>query len=179
MIDCQNYLLKLEKQVEDCNNPERIRFLEGPEENVDDIMNKLEQLEVKLAKIEEQCLEKDLILEQVNRLTERITNKVDTSKDDTLSLAKKVNSIQGQIKDTTKKMMATVSELSINQATALKLQEEVKSKELLYEQYYNRMQKGEAPSEELEREWNRMIESDEKAKTKDVRPLVVEIFFFL
>jgi len=94
-----------------------------------------------LAKIEEQCLEKDLILEQVNRLTERITNKVDTSKDDTLSLAKKVNQIQSQIKDTTKKMMATVSELSIAQASALKMQEEVKTKELLFEQCFNRMQK--------------------------------------
>jgi hypothetical protein len=94
-----------------------------------------------LAKIEEQCLEKDLILEQVNRLTERITNKVDASKDDTLSLAKKVNQIQSQIKDTTKKMMATVSELSIAQASALKMQEEVKTKELLFEQCVNRMQK--------------------------------------
>ena len=94
-----------------------------------------------MAKVEEQCLEKDLILEQVNRLTERITNKVDSSKDDTLSLAKKVNHIQSQIKDTTKKMMATVSELSIAQATALKMQEEVKTKELLQEQCNSRMQK--------------------------------------
>jgi uncharacterized protein involved in exopolysaccharide biosynthesis len=56
-------------------------------------------------------------------------------------LAKQVNQIQSQIKDTTKKMMAKVSELSISQASALKLQEEVKTKELLLEQYYNRMQK--------------------------------------
>ena len=38
-------------------------------------------------------------------------------------------------------MMANVSELSIAQATALKLQEEVKSKELLLEQAYSRMEK--------------------------------------
>ena len=99
------------------------------------------KLEVKLAKVEEQCLEKDLILEQVNRLTERITNKVGASKDDTLKLAKSANQIQFEIKHTTKKMMANVSELSIAQATALKLQEEVKSKELLLEQAYSRMEK--------------------------------------
>ncbi len=99
------------------------------------------KLEIKLTKIEEQCLEKDLILEQVNRLADRLSKKVDTSKDDTLNLAKQVNQIQSQIKDTTKKMMAKVSELSISQASALKLQEEVKTKELLLEQYYNRMQK--------------------------------------
>ena len=80
-------------------------------------------------------MEKDLILEQVSRLTDRIANKVDSSKDDTLNLAKKVNQIQSQIKNTTKKMMANVSELSIAQANALKLQEEVKSKQLLLEQY--------------------------------------------
>jgi hypothetical protein len=96
---------------------------------------------MKLAKIEEQCLEKDLILEQVQRLTDRITNKVDSSKDDTLNLAKKVNYKQSQIKDKTKKMMATVSELSIAQANALSLQETVKNKELELEQCYNRMEK--------------------------------------
>jgi uncharacterized protein YoxC len=80
-------------------------------------------------------------LEQVNRLTERITNKVDSSKDDTLSLAKKINKIQGQIKEKSKKMMSVVSELSIAQAEALKMQEETKNKEILLEQYYNRLEK--------------------------------------
>ena len=37
--------------------------------------------------------------------------------------------------------MANVSELSIAQATALKLQEESKNKKLLLDQYYNRMDK--------------------------------------
>ena len=82
-----------------------------------------------------------MILEQVNRLTDRISSKVDTSKDDTLSLAKKVNQIQSQIKGTTKKMMAKVSELSIAQASALKLQEDVKTKQILIEQYFSRMEK--------------------------------------
>ena len=37
--------------------------------------------------------------------------------------------------------MANVSELSIAQAKALKLQEEVKSKQLAIEQYYSRIEK--------------------------------------
>ena len=111
-------------------------------------------------------MEKELILEQITRLTERLSNKLDTSKGDTLSLAKKVNQIQSQIKDTTKKMMATVSELSIAQASALKLQEEVKTKEVMLEQSYTRMEKGEAPSDEIEREWIRMIEADQKDKDR-------------
>lgn len=121
-------------------------------------------MENKLSIKEEQCLEKDLILEQVCRLTDRITNKVENSKEDTLSLAKNVNDIQARIKDVTRKMMATVSELSIAQAQALMLQEEVKTKELELEQCYVRMEKGEAPSEEMEREWLRIIFADERHK---------------
>lgn len=193
LVDCQNYLVKLERKVEDCNDPARIRLLDKGEENVADLMKKLEEvsrvvrlsywsrsggldlsclffcfvkLEIKLSKVEEQCLEKELILEQVHRLAERLSNKLDTSKDDTLNLAKKVNQIQSQIKDTTKKMMAAVSELSIAQSLALKLQEEVKSKEIALEQAYNRMDKGEAPSAEIEREWLRTLDMDEKVKER-------------
>ena len=125
---------------------------------------------------EEQCLEKDLVLEQVCRLTDRITNKVVTSKDDTLLLAKNVNEIQGKIKDVTRKMMATVSELSIAQAGAITLQEEVKTKELELEQCYVRMDKGEAPSEEMQQEWIKMISQEEKHRQEKQNRQAVSIF---
>lgn len=161
---CQNRVGQLEEQVQDCNNSERVNFLEGKEEKPEEIMKKLEDIEIKLATKEEQCLEKDLILEQVSRLTDRISNKVNASKEDTLDLAKNVNDIQGKIKDVTRKMMATVSELSMAQAQALSLQEDVKTKELELEQAYIRMDKGEPPSEEIEREWMKMIINEEKRK---------------
>ena len=65
LIDCQKNLTKLEQRVEDCHNPERVRMLEGHEDSVDDLIAKMEQIETKLTRVEEQCLEKDLILEQV------------------------------------------------------------------------------------------------------------------
>ena len=43
-----------------------------------------------MAEKEEQSLEKDLIYQQVCRLTHRVSAKVDADKDDTLLLAKKV-----------------------------------------------------------------------------------------
>lgn len=54
------------------------------------------QLEARLAEKEENLLEKDLIFEQVNRLVDRVKNKAEGGKEDTLELAKKVreNSIQ-------------------------------------------------------------------------------------
>jgi hypothetical protein len=47
LIDCQNNLILLEKQVEDCNDPNRIRVLDGPEESVDDLISKMEQVREK------------------------------------------------------------------------------------------------------------------------------------
>jgi len=41
---CQNNLIELEHKVENCNNPDRIRFLEGAEETTEDIMKKLEKV---------------------------------------------------------------------------------------------------------------------------------------
>lgn len=141
--------------LENPNDPERVRFLDGDDESPALIMKKLEQvivfslqttnnkffqLEQRLSIKEEQSLEKDLILEQVNRLIERLSTKADAGKDDTLSLAKKVNDLQNKIKDITRKMMATLSELTIHQSDALKLQQEKNIKDVELQQYYARME---------------------------------------
>jgi hypothetical protein len=76
----------------------------------------------------------------VTRLVDRIKFKVDNNRDDTLALAKSVNRIQGSIKSKTKKMMAAISELSIAQANAHRLQEEIKVKELLIKQFHERIE---------------------------------------
>jgi len=48
------------------------------------------KVELRLAGKEEQSLEKDLIYQQVCRLTDRVAAKIDADKDDTLLVAKKV-----------------------------------------------------------------------------------------
>ena len=48
------------------------------------------QLEVRLAEKEESLLERDLIFEQVSRLSDRIKSRADAGKNDTLTLAKDV-----------------------------------------------------------------------------------------
>ena len=73
-----------------------------------------------------------------------------------------VNDLQARIKDTTRKMMAMVSELSMNQANALKLQQNLKEKEGDLEQCYIRMEKGEPPSDEIEQEWLRVLRDDDR-----------------
>ena len=59
-------------------------------------------------------------------------------------------------------MMAMVSELSMHQAHALRLQQEVKEREAELEHAYLRMEKDEAPTEVIEREWMRKIRDDHR-----------------
>ena len=76
-----------------------------------------------------------------------------------------VNDLQARIKDVTRKMMAMVSELSMHQATAMKLQQDVKGGEAELEQCYMRMEKGDAPNIDIEREWQRMVRDEYRRQT--------------
>lgn len=159
---CQDRMLNMEKQLENPNDVTRVRFLDGKDPSPTDLQKKLEELEVRLAEKEEQLLEKDLIFDQVCRLSDRVNKRASVGKEDTLCLAKKVNDLQGRIKDVTRKMMAMVSELSMNQANALRLQQESKEKETELEQCYMRMEKGEAPCDEMHLEWLRAVRNEER-----------------
>lgn len=163
---CQDRMLELEKQLEDPYDESRVRYLEGKDLPPAKLQDKIEDLEARLAEKEEHLLEKDLIFEQVNRLVDRVKNKAEGGKEDTLELAKKVNELQAKIKETTRKMMALVSELSMNQANALKLQQNLKEKEADLEQCYIRMEKGEAPSDEIAGEWFKILR-DEDRRSRD------------
>jgi len=160
LVASRERLAMLEKKLEDPSDESRVRLLGGEDPEPEILAKKIEELELRLAEKEEKLLEKDLIFEEVTRLADRTKKKSESGKEDTLELAKKVNEYQAKIKDTTRKMMALVSELSMNQAAAMKLQQEVKEKEQELEQSYVRMERGEAPNEEAEREWLRMVRDD-------------------
>lgn len=59
-------------------------------------------------------------------------------------------------------MLATVSELSMFQSKALKLQEEKDRKEDLLEIAIQRLERGEPPTDDCEREWDRMEKTKER-----------------
>ncbi|XP_041460505.1 coiled-coil domain-containing protein 146-like [Lytechinus variegatus] len=167
LAQCQDRMNELEHQLENPHDEKRVRFLDGKDLSPQDLNKKIEDLEIRLAEKEEQLLEKDLIFDQVTRLADRVNNRVNAGKDDTLELAKKVNDLQARIKDITRKMMASVSELSMTQAEALKLQQESRDGEARLQQAYLRMEQGEAPTPEAAREWERMMR-DETRRAMDM-----------
>jgi chromosome segregation ATPase len=158
-------MLDLEAQLE-LPSSENARLLEGVDLSTEETTRKIEELEIRLADKEELLLEKELVLEEVSRLCARAKKKADTGKEDTLSLAKKVNDFQSRIKQTTRKMMAIVSELSMNQAKSLQLQQAVKEREAELEQCRLRMERGEYPNEEIEREWKKMEAAAQRKDTE-------------
>ncbi|XP_051889998.1 coiled-coil domain-containing protein 146 isoform X2 [Pristis pectinata] len=161
---CQDKVQSLEKMLMDPTSENRARILGGDDPSFEEVNKRVNEMELKLARKEEQLLEKDLILEQVARLTEQISVKVMNGKQDTLALAKKVNEIQGKIKDVTRKMMAVVSELSMQQANAMQLQQNVRDKQQFLESCHLRMEQGLAPSEEFENEWLKILDKEKRHK---------------
>jgi len=63
--------------------------------------------------------------------------------------------LQQKIRETTKKMLASVSELSMYQATALRLQQEKSHREKALDEALWRTDHGEAPSDEAVKDWTR------------------------
>jgi len=95
------------------------------------------------------------VLEEVTNLANRLRKQAIERREGTLELAQAVNEVQGKIKATTRKMMASVSELSMYQATAIKLtHDNTQASDSLMEAQ-RRFEAGYAPSEEVELEWQR------------------------
>ncbi|XP_072856804.2 coiled-coil domain-containing protein 146 isoform X1 [Pogona vitticeps] len=161
---CKDKIKSFEKQFIDPNGPNRTRALPGKDPSQQELFKKIEELEIQLVKKEEKLLEKDFIYEQVSRLTEKIKTKAENSKQDTLILAKKMNGLQEKIKSTTQKMMALIAELSMNQANAIKLQQEMRDKEQFVMYISSRLQKGLPPPKEVEIEWLKVLRDEEVHK---------------
>lgn len=114
-------------------------------------------------------LEKELILEEEARLTDRVKKKVELGQADTLQLAKQVNEYQRKLQDTTRKMMGLVSELSMNQAETMKLQQEVQTKRSCVEDAYRRLDVGLPPNDESQLEWERLVREDELKNSRTLQ----------
>jgi hypothetical protein len=147
---------KLSEDLENPTNLARWRALEGNDPSPEQLAQKIQSLEVSLNEKKEQLLEKDLILDEVTVLSDRLRAQASVGREDTLDLSKKVNDFQHRIKETTRKMMGIVAELSIYQATAMKLSQEKADLESSLTAAREAWERGEPPTEDAEKEWYRM-----------------------
>ncbi|XP_051008059.1 coiled-coil domain-containing protein 146 [Acomys russatus] len=158
---CADRIKDLEKRFVNPDSKDRVRFIQGKDLTEEEMVKKLDMLELQLAKKEEKLLEKEFIYEQVSQLTHKLKDKTQTCKEDTLLLAKKMNGYQRRIKDATEKMMALVAELSMKQALTIELQKEMREKEEFIFSCSSRIEKGLPLNREIEKDWLRVLRDEE------------------
>lgn len=112
---------RISAELESTTNEKRWRKLEGRDPEPEALVAKIGLLDERLDDKKEQLLEKELVLEEVSALAGRLRAQALERRDGTLELAKAVNEAQVRLKGVTRKMMAAVSELSMYQATSIKL----------------------------------------------------------
>ena len=147
---------QLSEELESPENKQRWRRLEGKIPDKEELVAKINMLEERLNDKKEQLLEKELILEEVSSLAGRLRQQAAEGRADTLELAKRVNDYQSRIRKTTRKMMATVSELSMYQASSMKLAAEREDLENEVAAARERSLNDMPPTDDAEREWMRM-----------------------
>ncbi|KAL4493400.1 hypothetical protein ABPG72_007408 [Tetrahymena utriculariae] len=131
VVNLQNELKKqqqleaeLSEQLENPTNEYRYRDLKGEDPDQEALDTKIGVLEERLNNKKEQLLEKELILDEITNFSEKLRKQALDGRQNTLELSEKLNNFQAKLKDITKKMMASISELSMFQATSIKLQQE-------------------------------------------------------
>jgi chromosome segregation ATPase len=102
-------------KLEDPQNLERWRPLNGEDPDPEQLAAKIRVLENRLDHKREQLLEKELVLEEVSTLTEKLRVQATSRRESSKYMADELNELQFKIRDTTKKMLASVSELSMYQ----------------------------------------------------------------
>mmetsp|Transcript_120131 Transcript_120131/g.299687 ORF Transcript_120131/g.299687 Transcript_120131/m.299687 type:complete len:926 (+) Transcript_120131:87-2864(+) len=138
------------------------RKLKGEDLGKETLRVKIQDLEERLNDKKESLLEKELILEEVTALSEKLRHQAVDGRQGTMELSQKVNVFQSRIKDVTRKMMATVSELSMHQATAHKLEKERDEACDRAMAARERFRNGEAPTDTIDAEWAKMCQVDQQ-----------------
>ncbi|XP_056280649.1 coiled-coil domain-containing protein 146 isoform X2 [Pseudoliparis swirei] len=175
-----------DKTLEGVNRTVDYKELEGKDPSTGELVEKLEQvitvsplcvqLEASLAESERQTLENELLVDQVTRLSKPLSEQMENCHQDRLSLAKQptcvcvvrlqLNELRTHVADTNRRLMAASAELSVKQAAALSLRQEIRERELQMERCQRQLEQGLPPCPELEKEWRRMLR-DKKRRQRD------------
>ena len=109
---------KLENPEE---HPRRVN-LGGEDPDQDALTAKIQVLEERLNNKKEALLEKELVYEEVSNLAEKLRTQALDGRKTTLEINEKINEYRARTNDLARKLYAAVSEVSMLQSKALKLQ---------------------------------------------------------
>ena len=103
----------LSSQLEDPEKHPKKRELEGEDADPEALQAKIQVLEERLNNKKESLLEKELVYEEVSNLAEKLRTQALDGRKSTLEIAEKINEYKARTTELSRKMLATVSELSM------------------------------------------------------------------
>ena len=121
-------------------------------------------MEERLNNKKEALLEKELVYEEVSNLAEKLRTQALDGRKTTLEVAEKINEYKARTSELSRKMLATVSELSMFQSKSLKLQQEKEEKEQILEIGFQKLEQGMPPTDDSEGEWERIVRNQQRRK---------------
>jgi len=134
----------------------------GADPDEEHLTAKINVLEQMLSNNKENLLEKNLVLEELTNLTDRLRTSAKQTQLKTRPIIQKVNDYKSKVRDVNRSTMAIVSELSMYQATAIKLEEEKQLQEDILRDAVDKVEQGQPPTDEAAKELTR-IEYDHNA----------------
>ena len=140
-------------------NPERHpnrKDLEGEDPDQDALTAKIQVLEERLNNKKEALLEKELVYEEVSNLAEKLRTQALDGRKTTLEINEKINEYRARTNDLARKLYASVSEVSMLQSKALKLQQEKEEKEQTLESALRNLEEGVPSTDDSEMVWDRL-----------------------
>ena len=157
MQQTQHRVIELEGVLESYSGESnrRSRTVGAPEPAQQELDSKADAIAERLAAKEQKALELDLVLLESQRLTQRVGSQVVSGKEETSRVARQVADTQSKIKDSNRKLMALVSEVSMHQSNCIKSQQSAQQHNIAFENAVARYEQGLAPSAEAKKEWER------------------------
>ena len=128
----------------------------GEDPDSEALQAKIQVLEERLNNKKEALLEKELVYEEVGNLAEKLRTQALEGRKSTLEIAEKINEYKARTSELSRKMLATVSELSMFQSKALKLQQEKEEKEAVLESAMLNLEQGLAPTADADSQFARI-----------------------
>lgn len=156
VLEARQRVNELELEMENPDNSNRCRMLPGKVPDREEMLARVHQLKERIAAKVEQIAEKDVILRELGGLLDRCQAYATSQRDDAFALARAVVEYKQRYRTATRRIMALVSELSMYQATALKLNAEKAEAEAAVAEARARLEVGQAPTAEAERDWQRL-----------------------
>ncbi|NXT67939.1 CC146 protein, partial [Chaetops frenatus] len=130
-FQCKDKIKQLEEKYGDATNESRKQEMGGKDPSPPELLKRIEQMEAELVQKEQRLVKINFLCENISDLMDRVRTVAENGKQDMLLFARRTNELQKKINDKTQEIRALFAELSMKQALAIKLQQEIRDKEHL------------------------------------------------